>query len=263
MRSGFVLLFCISSVRISVLCASSERWRLSLETMKIKDFLKHRLSHKVLWPRPDIMGLNIKSEGNVRSAWLSEGPLLPQGAQWTSCLWFSSLPLLFPTPFSQGQCLSGLNTCLYGFSCVQSILSCRWLLQHVKQDLGPPSAPPASTDCLRHPAGTVLGNPCPYCSHLIKSLLKLGKETLKFCPLLFRAVTSTVVPAEPTSQHKIAGGCTVPLKFPGSGRRAPAGTQTAARTSRLPATQLLKILQEKSFLSMQVQHLIKVSFARH
>lgn len=209
------------------------------------------------------MGLNIKSEGNVRSAWLSEGPLLPEGDWWTSCLWFSSLPLLFPTPSSQGQCLSGLNTCLDGFSCVQSILSCRWLLQHVKQDLEPPSVPPASTDCLRHPAGTVLGNPCPYCSCLMESLLKRRKETLIFCPLFFRAVTSTVVPAGATSQHKIAGGYTVPLKFPHSGRRHPAGTQTAARTSRLPATQLFKILQEKSFLSMQVQHLIKISFTRH
>lgn len=53
------------------------------------------------------------------------------------------------------------------------------------------------------------------------------------------------------------------MKFPDSGRRNPAGTQTAARTSRLPATQLIKILQEKSFLSMQVQHLIKISFPRY
>lgn len=180
-----------------------------------------------------------------------------------SAVWFSCLTLLFPAPSSQGHCLSGLNTCLYGFSWVQSILSCRWLLQHVKQDLEPPSAPPASPDCLRYPAGTVLWNPYPYCSRLVESLLKLRKETLIFCPLLFRAVTSTVVPARSTSQHKIAGGCTVPLKFPASGRRSPAGTQTAARTSRLPATRLFKILQEKSFLSMQVQHLITVSFARH
>lgn len=209
------------------------------------------------------MGFNIKSEGNVRSSWLSEGPILPEGARQTSCLWFSSLPLLFPKPSTQGQCLSGPNTCLYGFSCVQSILSCRWLPQHIKQDLEAPTVPPASTDCSRHPAGTVLGNPCPYCSRLIESLLKLREETLIFCPSFFRAVISTVAPAGATSQHKIAGGYTVPLKFPRSGRRSPAGTQTAARTSRLPAPQLFKILQEKSFLSMQVQHLIKISFPRH
>jgi len=123
----------------------------------------------------------------------------------------------------------------------------------------------ASTDCLGHPAGTVLGNPCSCCSLLVKSLLNARKKTLILCPLIFRALNSSVVPAGASSQNKISKGYTAPLQFLLSGRKEPAGgwqRQQAPRTSRLPDTQLLKIIWEQSFLSMQVQYLSTVSFAR-
>lgn len=81
----------------------------------------------------------------------------------------------------------------------------------------------ASADGLGHPAGTVLGNPCPYCSFLVESLHNARKETLVFWPLFFRAVTSSMVPAEAAFQHEISGGFTAPLKFPLSGSKDPAG----------------------------------------
>lgn len=86
------------------------------------------------------------------------------------------------------------------------------------------------------------------------------------CPLFFRAATSSVVPAAATFLHEIAGSYMVHLKFPLHGRRQSAGrrqTQQAARASRLPATQVFQILQEKSFLSMEVQYFSIISFVSH
>lgn len=80
-----------------------------------------------------------------------------------------------------------------------------------------------SRDYLGHTAGTVLGNPCPCCSLLVESLLNVRKEILIFWVLFFRAVTSSVVSAGVTSEHKISGGYTVPLKFPFIDRRYTAG----------------------------------------
>lgn len=56
---------------------SSERFKLSSEMIKTKDFLEHRLSQKSYsGHRPSVTGLNVKFERSVETAPLSGGPLV-------------------------------------------------------------------------------------------------------------------------------------------------------------------------------------------
>lgn len=117
----------------------------------------------------------------------------------------------------------------------------------------------ASTNCLGHPAGTVLGNPCPYCSLLVESLLNVRKETLIFCSFIFQGCEFWCGACRGYFSAKNIRRLHSTLEI---SSLVAEGTLLgkAEMTSRLPATQLFKILQEKSFLSMQVQYLSIISW---
>lgn len=232
-RSVFNLHLCFGSFRVYGVCAFFWKMQTVLRDDKDKRFSwAQAVTKSYSGQRPNVMGLNTKFEGSVETAPLSGRPLMHEWGQWTSCLYFSSLSLPLPTPSSQGEYLSGLNTHLNGFSCVQTILSSRHLLQCVRQDLELPLLQLLlsgldSRDYLGHPAWTVLGNPCPCCSLLVQSLLNIRKEILIFWVLFFRAVTSSVVSAgattlslfvnnSSTSQELRGNDCPFPTTFPTS-----------------------------------------------
>lgn len=97
--SFFSLHFCIGSFRIYGVRAFFWKMEAVFRDDDDKRFpWTQTVTKSYSEQRPNIMGLNIKSEGNLKIALLSGWDLFPEGARRTSYLCFCSLPYLLPIP---------------------------------------------------------------------------------------------------------------------------------------------------------------------